>query len=198
MSNPTVRVGLAGSGFAARFQYAALQKVHGPTVVVAGVWSPNEANRRKFASERGIAAYDSLDALADDVDVVSACVPGSQHEAIGCAALARGRHVIIEKPFTGYYGDGNGPKEPMRREALASAERLIETERATSRVLFSTPKTGSTRRPSPKERKSSRSPADRCCASSVKESHSGSHSPFHGMWKHSGGGSPAPARDAIR
>jgi len=71
MSN--VRVGIAGSGFAARFHYAALRKVYGVNVEVAGVWSPKPENRRKFAAERGIAEFASLEALSDACDVVSAC-----------------------------------------------------------------------------------------------------------------------------
>ena len=59
-SDKTIRVGIAGSGFAARFHYIALRKVHGGNVPglkveIVGVWSPNEANRRKFATERKIA-----------------------------------------------------------------------------------------------------------------------------------------------
>src|SRR2546421_6269090 len=94
----TVRVGIVGSGFAARFHYAALRKVHSVNVEVAGVWSPNETNRKKFAAERGIREFVSFEALCDAVDVVDACVPGNHHEPLACAALQRGRHVIVEKP----------------------------------------------------------------------------------------------------
>ena len=101
-TNHAVRVGIVGSGFAARFHYNAFTKVHGGRVPglrveVAGVWSPNEANRRKFAAERGLTEFASFEALCDAVDVVDACVPGNLHEPMACAALGRGRHVIDRK-----------------------------------------------------------------------------------------------------
>src|SRR5258707_3293932 len=142
-SSNTVRVGIVGSGFAARFHYAALRKVHGVDVEVAGVWSPNAANRSKFAAERRIEEFASFEALCDAVDVVDACVPGNHHEPMACAALGRGRHVIVEKPFTGYYGDGSPdfrgesfPKDVMLREALASAQRLLDAERKSGKHIY--------------------------------------------------------------
>jgi predicted dehydrogenase len=185
---PTVRVGIAGSGFAARFHYAALQKVHGVKVEVTGVWSPNEPNRRKFASERGIQEFASLDALSDAVDVVDACVPGSKHEEIACLALARGRHVIVEKPFTGWYGPGDSSKEMMQREALASAQRLLDAERTSGRLILYAENW--VYAPAvQKEREIIVKGGGQVLRILGEESHSGSHSPFYGMWKHSGGGS---------
>ena len=35
----------------------------------------------------------------DDVDVVDICTPGDSHAAIACAALAAGKHVLVEKPL---------------------------------------------------------------------------------------------------
>jgi predicted dehydrogenase len=184
----TVRVGIAGSGFAARFHYAALQKVHGVKVEVTGVWSPNGANRRKFATDRGIKEFASLDALSEAVDVVDACVPGSKHEEIACLALTRGRHAIIEKPFTGWYGPGDSSKEMMQREAMASAKRLLKAERASGRLILYAENW--VYAPAvQKEREIIVKGGGQVLRILGEESHSGSHSPFYGMWKHSGGGS---------
>lgn len=202
MSSTTsnVRVGIVGSGFAARFHYAALKKVHGGNVPglkveVAGVWSPNEANRKKFAAERGIAEFASFDALCDAVDVVDACIPGSVHESSVCAALQRGRHVIVEKPFTGYYGDGSpdfrgdaAPKEPMMREALASSARMLEAERASGKHIYYAENWVYAPAVS-KEREIIEKSKGQVLRILGEESHSGSHSPFYGIWSCSGGGS---------
>lgn len=184
----SIRVGIAGSGFAARFHYAALQKVYGVQVEVVGVWSPNQANRDKFAAERGITAFPSLQEMADAADVIDACVPGSKHEEIACLALARGKHAIVEKPFTGWYGPGDSSKEMMCREALASAQRLLDAERASGKLILYAenwvyaPAVA-------KEREIIVKGGGQVLRILGEESHSGSHSPFYGMWKHSGGGS---------
>jgi predicted dehydrogenase len=199
-SNHAVRVGIVGSGFAARFHYNAFTKVHGGRVPglrveVAGVWSPNEANRRKFAAERGLTEFASFESLCDAVDVVDACVPGNLHEPMACAALGRGRHVIVEKPFTGYYGDGSPDfrgetfsKEIMMREALASAQRLVDAERASGKQIYYAenwvyaPAVA-------KEREIIEKSGGQVLRILGEESHSGSHSPFYGIWSCSGGGS---------
>lgn len=45
-------------------------------------------------------AYDSVDALLDsDVDAVSVCVANADHAAVTLKALAKGKHVLCEKPM---------------------------------------------------------------------------------------------------
>ncbi len=56
-----------------------------------------------FAAEHGIArwtrAIEDIIALPE-IDVVSICTPPMLHHAMAVAALAAGKHVICEKPFT--------------------------------------------------------------------------------------------------
>ena len=144
MQRPTVRSGIVGAGFAARFHFEAVQRVHSADVEVVGVFDTNAEAARRFAEERGLEVFDSLEALIDAADVVHACVPPVAHEPVAVAALQRDTHVIVEKPFTGYFGDGsedfNGqtfPKETMLEGALASARRMLEAE-AKSRARPST------------------------------------------------------------
>jgi predicted dehydrogenase len=37
-------------------------------------------------------------------DVIDLCTPSSTHEPMVLEALKHGKHVVIEKPFTGYFG----------------------------------------------------------------------------------------------
>src|SRR5579872_5437235 len=105
----TIRVGIAGAGFAARFHMKGFQRVYDVPLKVVGVTSKTAEKREKFAREYGLQAFSSLDELCDACDVIDVCTPGSSHESIAVPALERGKHVIIEKPFTGYYGPpGNG------------------------------------------------------------------------------------------
>ena len=121
-----IRVGIVGARFAARFHYEALRRVHGVPLDVVGVTSKTPEARDAFAARTGIRAFETLDELCDAVDVVDLCTPPSSHVPLAVQALQRGKHIIIEKPFTGYYGattndfQGNTfPKQQMLDEAMA-------------------------------------------------------------------------------
>ena len=105
-SKPKVRGGIVGSGFAANLHYEGIDRVYGTDVDLVGIFSPTEANARRFAEPRGLRTFPSLDALLDPVDVVHVCASPAAHEAITIAALGRGVHAVVEKPLTGYFGDG--------------------------------------------------------------------------------------------
>jgi predicted dehydrogenase len=190
-----LRIGFVGSGFAARFQYAAVRRVCGVPVEVAGVWSPTREHRDKFASERNIRAFDALEALCGAVDAVSVVAPPSAHEPAAVEALKHGCHVIIEKPFTGYFGDGHPDfrgdrcgKELMLGEALASSRRMLEAERASGKTIFYAEDW--VYAPAiQKEREILVKSGGQALWILAGESHSGSHSPFYGIWRYSGGGS---------
>lgn len=195
MSKPTLRAGLVGSGFAARFHFEALQRVYGVQVEVTGVFSPNRDNRTAFAEARGLRALDSLDELIVTADVVHVCTPPVTHEPIAIATLERGKSVIIEKPFTGYFGDGtpdfNGdtfPREQGLEGALASVRRMLEAEAAGSgRILYAE---NWVYAPAiQKEREILEKTKGQILWMHGEESHSGSHSSAYGKWHLSGGGS---------
>jgi len=191
----TIRVGIAGARFAARFHWEGYRRVYGVPVKVVGVTSKSPESRELFARERGIQAFPSLEALCQAVDVVDICSPGSTHEPLAVEALRRGKHVVIEKPFTGYYGPGSEdfrgntfPKEVMLREALASCDRILAAaEKARKRVCYAenwvyAPAVE-------KEREILVKTGGQILWIIGDESHSGSHSPYYGIWRFSGGGS---------
>ena len=107
MNKKTVRTGIVGAGFSARFHYEAISRVYGVNVDVQGVYALDKAQAQEYADQRNIKCYDSLDALVDDVDIVHCCVLVAGHEEIAVAALKRDKCVIVEKPLTGYCGDGS-------------------------------------------------------------------------------------------
>jgi predicted dehydrogenase len=194
MSGP-LRVGIVGARFAARFHWEGYRRVYGVPVEVLGVTSKSPESREAFARERGIRAYESFEALCDAVDVVDLCSPGSTHEPLAVEALRRGKHVVIEKPFTGYYGPGDEnfrgnsfPKDVMLREAMASCERILEAGRQSGKkVCYAenwvyAPAVQ-------KEREILVKSGGQILWIIGDESHSGSHSPYYGIWKFSGGGS---------
>jgi predicted dehydrogenase len=196
MSQP-IRVGLVGAGFAARFHLRGLLRVYGVPVHVAGVTSRSATSREKFSQETGVPAFETFDALCDAVDVVDLCSPPVTHEEFAVAALQRGKHAIIEKPFTGYFGDGSPdfhgnafPKETMLQHAIAGCERILSAAKASGRTLcyaenwIYAPAIQ-------KEREIVAKSGAQILWMLGNQSHSGSHSPYYGQWRHSGGGSLA-------
>ena len=74
-------------------------------------------------SMHGCVPFPSLDALLDAVEVVHVCASPAAHEAIAVAALARGVHAIVEKPLTGWFGDGTADFNAVRCVDAARAGR---------------------------------------------------------------------------
>lgn len=94
----TWRVGVVGSGFGGLVHVPAFH-AQGSFEVVA-IASPRRA--ADIARERGIPqAFGSLGEMLDgaELDVVSVATPPFDHKASVLAALARGKHVLCEKPF---------------------------------------------------------------------------------------------------
>lgn len=190
-----VRVGLVGTRFAARFHWEGLRRVYGVPVELVGVTSKSASSREAFARDKGVRAFDSFESLCDAVDVVDICSPPASHEPLAIEALQRGKHVIVEKPFTGYYGNGDEnfrgnsfPKEQMLREAVASCDRIVAAARESGRTVCYAENW--VYAPAiQKEREMLEKSGAQILWIAGEESHSGSHSPYYGSWKFSGGGS---------
>jgi predicted dehydrogenase len=54
----------------------------------------------KVAAEFGVEVANDLDALLarDDIDAIAVCVPSGLHAQVALAAMAAGKHVVVEKP----------------------------------------------------------------------------------------------------
>ncbi len=71
-----------------------------PGARFAGFFEQDAARRDRVARELGVAAHATLDELLDASDAVTVVVPTPAHFAVARAALARGKHLLIEKPIT--------------------------------------------------------------------------------------------------
>mgnify|MGYP005839023821 FL=1 len=194
MVKKKIRSGIVGAGFSATFHYEAIRRVYGTDVEVMGVYALDRPQAQAYAAKRGIRAYDSLEALVDDVDVIHCCVLVAGHEEVTVAALERDKFVIVEKPLTGYLGDGTDafhgdtfPKEDALRHGLASVERMLEAERKSKgRILYAE---NWVYAPAiQKEREIIEKTGAQILWIHGEEAHSGSHNPTYAYWKYSGGG----------
>ena len=183
-----VRVGFVGSRFAAKFHWEAIRRVYGVDVDIVGVTSKTPEARDAFARETGIRAFDTFAQLCAAVDVVDLYTPPSSHEELAVQALGLGKHVIIEKPLTGYFGASTFPKEQMLGEATDSCGRILAAAKSSGKLVCYAENW--VYAPAiQKEREIIQKSGAQILRILGEESHSGSHSPYYGQWKFSGGGS---------
>lgn len=116
-----MRIGLVGYGAWGAQHAAAIAGT--PGTQLAWIAAPSETSRAKAAAaypEARLAA-DYREMLADPgIDMIDVVAPNHLHEEIGCAALAAGKHVLMEKPLA---------------TTLAGCDRLISAERASGKRI---------------------------------------------------------------
>jgi predicted dehydrogenase len=121
-SGASVRIGILGAS-----SYAPTTLINpaqgNDEVVVAAVGARDMSSAQAFAAKHGIArAHGSYEALiADpDLDAVYVLVPTSMHGRWTRAALAAGKHVLCEKPFT-----ANAAEAREVAELAAQSDRVV-------------------------------------------------------------------------
>jgi len=129
-----------------------------------------------------------------DIDVVDICTPPALHGAMIVDALRAGKHVICEKPFTGYFGRaGDGapigrlPKALMYERVMAEMGAIRATAQASGK-LFMYAEDWVYAPAVAKMAEILRATKDKILFMKGEESHSGSHAPHAAEWSMSGGG----------
>ena len=195
MGQKLIKIGIAGARFAAAFHFASYRRLSGIGAEVVGVYSKTRESRETFAETRGIKAFESYDEMLREVDVVDLCVPSSAHEQLYIRASELGRHIIVEKPFTGAYGPGAGDWRGNKADKKILLEQAIKSvQRMTAAALKSKVKVMYAENwvyaPTvQKEVEILRATKGQILWIHGEESHSGSTSPVYGDWRFSGGGS---------
>ncbi len=92
-------VGIVGLGEIGQVHLQGFLRADGARV--AAVTDLDAALTASTAEAAGAAAYPDLEALLADaaVDVVSVCLPHRLHRPVALAAIAAGKHVLLEKPL---------------------------------------------------------------------------------------------------
>ena len=126
-----LRAGVIGAGvFGGHHarKYASL-----PGVKLTAVLDPHEERAEALAGPTGAAVFDDLDVFLDAVDLVTVATPASSHARLALAALAKGRHVYVEKPLA------NDAEEARALVAAAEASGAVlacgHQERAVFRAI---------------------------------------------------------------
>lgn len=103
----TVTIGMVGAGRATELHMGGYDKVHGINVRYKWIFARREEQlvsaKQRYGFELTTTNFDDL--LNDpEVDVIDVCTPPYMHTQGVVRALNAGKHVICEKPLTGYFG----------------------------------------------------------------------------------------------
>lgn len=94
----TLRIGILGAGHLGRFHIQQAKEIEGLELI--GFYDPDPENTKKAVAEFGIKAFDSMEELIDQVDIVDVVTPTLSHYDCASSALRKFKHVFIEKPIT--------------------------------------------------------------------------------------------------
>ncbi len=135
MIDKTVTIGMVGAGRAAELQMGALTKVSGIPLRFKHIAALRPEQlipaQARYNFEKASCNFDDL--INDpEIDVIDICTPPYVHKEMIVKALNAGKHVICEKPLTGYFGEYGDPepvgdkvsKSVMFEKLLADIEML--------------------------------------------------------------------------
>ncbi len=89
-------------------------------VSFVGVYEARTERAAEVSAELGVKAWSDLEALIDACDALTIAVPTPAHFDVATLAVARGKHVLIEKPLT---------------ETLEQADALLQLARDTGALI---------------------------------------------------------------
>ena len=192
-----VKVGLVGSGFIAELHMHAYRRVFGVEASVRAVVSRGD-HVLDFARRFGIPqTHRDYRALLEDpeIEVVDICTPPALHAEMIVTCMRAGKHVICEKPFTGYFGRPDDPapigthvpKSVMYERVLAEMHETREAIRASGK-LFLYAEDWIYAPAIAKTAEILKATKDKILFMKAEESHSGSHAAHAAEWSMTGGG----------
>ena len=196
-----IDVGMVGAGFAADFHARCYRQITGVSARVVAVTSARPESREAFAQRHDIpTVYESLAAMlaGEDLEVVDLCVPTYAHGPYLIQAARAGKHVIVEKPLTGYTGElgqeedqliGNTvPRQHMMAWVLEQCHAVEEVVR-TAGVKLMYAENWVYAPALQKARRLIQAGGGTVLRMVAEESHSGSHASYAKYWRLAGGGS---------
>ncbi len=116
-----LRFGLAGYGAWGACHARAIRET--PGCELSAVCAATAQAQKRAVSETGAMAYgDFREMIAQpELDVIDVVVPNVLHEAVACAALGGGKHVLLEKPMA---------------TSVQSCDRIIQAAQRSGRLLL--------------------------------------------------------------
>ncbi len=115
----TIRVGVVGTGYLGRLHTRVLSEM--PEARLAGFIDVNDEVAREVAAQFKIPRFDSVAALAREVDCAVVGTPTIAHFGVARELLDAGRDVLVEKPITAEAAEGR-----QLVELAASRGRILQ------------------------------------------------------------------------
>ncbi len=141
-----VTIAMLGAGRGAELHMSGYRGVHGIGIRYKWIFARRERQLLdavgRYPFERITTDYNDI--LNDpEVDVVDICTPPYMHAEEAIRAFENGKHVICEKPLTGYFGRagdscpvGSVSKEKMYLSCLADMERIESAMKISGKRLM--------------------------------------------------------------
>jgi len=187
-----IGTGIIGSRFAADLHARALEQFRGEKVDLLAVCSKTKENAEAFAKKFSIPyVYTDYSQMLErkDIQVVDLCVPTDLHHTMAIHAADAGKHIICEKPLTGFFGDGKTiSRQIMMEEALKNAAAVLKSVKE-NKVRFCYAENFVYAPPVTKLKNLMKACQGTVLDIRAEESHSGSHAAYSREWRTSGGGS---------
>lgn len=192
-------IGMAGAGRATELHMNALQRYTEVPICYKHIIARRFEQVNKFKEKYGFqkASLDFNDLLNDEeIDVIDICTPPYAHIEMIVKALRAGKHVICEKPLSGYFGMAgdmepigkNVSKVKMYEEVIKSIE-FLKKEVEKSGKLFMYAENFVYAPAIMKAAEILRKKKSKILYAKGEESLKGSSSPVAGEWSKTGGGS---------
>jgi len=194
-----ITIALVGSGYGAHLHGNGYKKINGINIRLKSVVDINLKKAKKFAKKYGFEQVSTnfSDVLRDEeIEVIDIVTPPYLHLKFALEALKAGKHVICEKPLTGYFGakDDERPignkvsKAKMYETVLKEIKEARKIIKASSKIFMYAENYVY----SPSILKAAEIIKSKKCKlvfMKGEESQRGSTSPVAGSWEKVGGGS---------
>ena len=116
-----IGMGIVGAGFVGPHHMDAVRRL-GYVDVVAVAGSSQASAEKKAEALGARKAYGSYEALLDDPDVqvVHNATPNYLHYPVNAAAIAKGKHVVSDKPLAMTAAEAQAARSTRRRRPASS------------------------------------------------------------------------------
>ena len=111
-----LKAGVLGAGHLGKIHLRLLKQSEKYELV--GFYDPNEASAKKVVEEYGYTYFNDIDTLIDAVDMVDIVTPTLSHYECAKKAIAKGKHIFIEKPITNTVGEAEHIRELLAQHNL--------------------------------------------------------------------------------
>ena len=98
MMSERLKIGVAGAGHLGNIHLKCLAQ--SACYDIKGIYEVDKSRAGEMSESHGVPAFDHLEDLLNQIDVLDVVTPTPSHFEIAAKAIAAGKHVFIEKPVT--------------------------------------------------------------------------------------------------